>query len=495
MSDSSSSWSTLAKVGVAAAGVAATVGLAALLWPTTAQEEEEVRSSQSVGPRETKTPSLSTKSSSSSSSSSKKLARKNSKSNNNKNNNRRRSVEGEPDDNSNNADNNSREEKEAVESKAREFCEYAKRFFQQEQYSTALQFYEQALKLTPEDAKIYLNMSRVHMRLKDAETAKQMADVAIFLEQDLWDAYYLKGLALMSVKDFESAREALMSAAVHVKSEPRKYEAFMKKVETCDAAIAKRLKKPTPAPVVSRQDEEVQQQQEIDPETNERLSQTAMRLLERARDEQIARESERQEELERSESEIQETSPVVVERDAQELKESSEEVVDVKFLAEQERTRRIEEESFLLAAEAAQREAELKQVRVAEEEERLRRVNGDFLNEVDALGAQRQAALKSVQEAEEQERSRRVFECLAESVAVEAERKAELKLVLEAEEEERSRRILEFMSEDLSCESQQILHYVREEEEQERYRRQTEDAPSSLLHATIGSRFVYPQDF
>lgn len=77
-------------------------------------------------------------------------------------------------------------------------------------YAGALKLYTEAIMLDPADATLYSNRSFCHLKIGAARDALVDANACIGLQPDWPKAYYRKGAALMSLKEYKEARDAFM---------------------------------------------------------------------------------------------------------------------------------------------------------------------------------------------------------------------------------------------------------------------------------------------
>ncbi|KAL6637603.1 hypothetical protein ACP70R_025175 [Stipagrostis hirtigluma subsp. patula] len=83
--------------------------------------------------------------------------------------------------------------------------------FGRKDYIAASKLYTEAIELDSSDATLYSNRSLCHMRIGDAKKALQDANACLKMRPEWLKGYYRKGAALMSLKEYKEACDALLA--------------------------------------------------------------------------------------------------------------------------------------------------------------------------------------------------------------------------------------------------------------------------------------------
>jgi Flp pilus assembly protein TadD len=95
-----------------------------------------------------------------------------------------------------------------------------KNYLDQGQAARALEVYQKAVKLSPTDPNVHLNLANAHLLLGQSEPAIAAAEEALKLDNTLAAAYFVKGSAQIRLNQFEEAVKALQTARTLEAGEP-----------------------------------------------------------------------------------------------------------------------------------------------------------------------------------------------------------------------------------------------------------------------------------
>lgn len=76
-------------------------------------------------------------------------------------------------------------------------------------YPEAIALYSKAIELRPEDAILYSNRSMCHLGMSNASQSLEDAEKAVAFDSSYVKGYYRKGMALVGLKRYSAARDAL----------------------------------------------------------------------------------------------------------------------------------------------------------------------------------------------------------------------------------------------------------------------------------------------
>ena len=85
-------------------------------------------------------------------------------------------------------------------------------FFKQKDYDTAIEQYQKAIELTPDDSRLYYNLAAAYFNKDELEFAVTFYKKAVKLEPDFADAYTGLAMAYFNLGNYEQAWQYLKSA-------------------------------------------------------------------------------------------------------------------------------------------------------------------------------------------------------------------------------------------------------------------------------------------
>jgi tetratricopeptide (TPR) repeat protein len=110
-------------------------------------------------------------------------------------------------------------------------------YFDLSQFDRAIEYYEKSLALNPDNPFVLTDCAVMYFQAKNSDKALEYLDKAISLKPDLAQAYFNKGLILMTAKDQPQNAMAVWQQYIDLAPESEQAKLMKKQIEAIESSL------------------------------------------------------------------------------------------------------------------------------------------------------------------------------------------------------------------------------------------------------------------